>query len=78
MLTLSTVNVILVSICVLLAFSEIWAELRFLCNKMHVRAEMPEKLVDDPLVLFELVVFVTMSRLQKIDAFFSPKFSDNT
>ena len=34
---------------------------------------MPAKLVDDPLVLFELVVFVTMSRLQKIDAFFSPK-----
>ena len=28
---------------------------------------MPAKLVDDPLVLFELVVFVTMSRLQKID-----------
>ena len=34
---------------------------------------MPAKLVDDPLVLFELVVFVTMSRLQKIHAFFSPK-----
>ena len=30
---------------------------------------MPAKLVDDPLVLFELVVFVTISRLQKIDAF---------
>ena len=33
---------------------------------MHVCAEMPTKLVDDQLVLFELVVFVTMSRLQKI------------
>ena len=34
---------------------------------------MPAKLVDDPLVLFELVVFVTMSRLQKIDLFFTKK-----
>ena len=33
---------------------------------------MPAKLVDDPLVLFELVAFVTMSQLQKIDTFFSP------
>ena len=33
---------------------------------MHVCAEMPVKLVDDPLVMFELrVVFVTMSRLNK-------------
>ena len=36
---------------------------------MHVRAKMPAILVDDPLVLFELVVFVTMSRLQKINQF---------
>ena len=34
---------------------------------MHVCAEMPTKLVDDPLVLYELVICVTMSRLQKID-----------
>ena len=34
---------------------------------MHLCAEMPPNLVDYPLVLFELVVFVTMSRLQKID-----------
>ena len=63
MLTKSTVNVIVVSICVLLAFSETGVELGFLCNKMHVCSEMPAKLVDDPLVLFDLVVFVTMSRL---------------
>ena len=67
MLTISTVTFIVVSICVSLAFSETWAELEFLYNKIHVYAEMPAKLVDDPLVLFELVVFVTMSRLQKID-----------
>ena len=71
MLTISAVNVIVVSICISLAFSETWAELRLLCNKIHVCAEMPMKLVDDHLVLFELVVFVTMSRLQKIYAFFS-------
>ena len=40
--------------------------MEFLCNKTHVCAEMPAKLVGDPLVLFELVIFV-MSRLQKID-----------
>jgi len=61
MLTISTVNVIVVSIYVSLAFSETWAELGFLCNKTHVYAEMPAKSVDDPLVLFELVVFVTIS-----------------
>ena len=33
---------------------------------MHV-CRNAAKLVDDPLVLFELVVFATMSRLQKID-----------
>ena len=65
MLTKSTVNVIVVSICVSLAFSETRAELGFLCNKMHVCSEIPAKLVYDPLVLFDLVVFVTMSRLQK-------------
>ena len=47
--------------------------LGFLCNKMQVCAEMPAKLVDDLLVSFELVFFVTMTRLQKIYAFFSPK-----
>ena len=50
-------GVIVVSICVSLAFLETWAELGFLCNKMP---------------FFELVVFVTMSRLQKIDDLFSP------
>ena len=50
MLTIGTVNVIVVSICVSLAFSETWAELGFLCNKMQVCAQqkMPAKLVDDP------------------------------
>ena len=66
MLTISTVNVIVVSIYVSLAFSEKWAELGFLSNRMYVCAEMPEKLVDDPLVLFDLVVSVTMSRLQRL------------
>ena len=73
MLTKSTVNVIVVSICVSLAFSETPVELGFQCNKMHVCSEMPAKLVDDPLVLFDLVDLVTMSRLQNIVAFFLPK-----
>ena len=34
---------------------------------MHICAEMPAELVDDPLVLFELVVIITMSKLRKID-----------
>ena len=67
MLTISTVNVVVVSICRSIAFSETWAKLRFLCNKMHVCAEMPAKLVDVPLALFELVVITTMFRFQKID-----------
>ena len=82
MLTISALNVIVVSICVSLAFSETWAELGFLCNKMHLCAEMLAKLLDDPLVLFELVVFVTISLLQKMNSFYqkgkhSETFSDN-
>ena len=63
MVTKSTVDVIVVSICVSLAFSETQAEFGFLCNKMHACSEMPVKLADYPL----------MSQLQKIDTVFSPK-----
>ena len=67
MLSISTVNVVVVSICRSIAFSETGAKLGFLCNKMHVCADMPAKLVHVPLVLFEMVVIITMFRFQKID-----------